>query len=87
MKRQPATHDYTLAAWGHSVTLITIEPDGRKATALGFGCSVRKGDYLLLNNGPGETTRFQIAQLEWLRPFDHWKAWIEFAPREEGGRA
>lgn len=79
-----ATHDYTRATWGHALTFMQVEPDGRKANVLGFGSTVREGDYLLLANGPGETTRFRIAKLKWLRPSDHWKADIEFAPRQEG---
>ena len=82
--RVSATHDYTRATWGHALTFIQVEPDGRKANVLGFGATVREGDYLLVANGPGETTRFRIVKLKWLRPSDHWKADIEFAPRQEG---
>ena len=78
------THDYTRATWGHALTFMQVEPDGRKACVMGFGATVREGDYLLVANGPGETTRFRIAKLKWLRPSDHWKAEIEFAPRQEG---
>ena len=82
--RVRTTHDYTRATWGHALTFMQVEPDGRKANVLGFGATVREGDYLLVANGPGETTRFRIAKLKWLRPSDHWKAEIEFAPRQEG---
>ena len=78
------THDYTRMTWGHALTFARVEPDGHKATVLGFGATVREGDYLLLANGPGETTRFRVSKLKRLRPSDHWKARIEFAPRQEG---
>ena len=32
-----ATHDYTRATWGHALTFMQVEPDGRKANVLGFG--------------------------------------------------
>ena len=43
-----ATHDYTRATWGHALTFMQVDPDGRKANVLGFGATVREGDYLLV---------------------------------------
>lgn len=79
------THDYSgnNRYWGHD---YTFEPHkgGRRGRAMGWGHGIRKGDYLILDNGPGETTRYRVMNIGYFPdPPDMWKAELKFAPREE----
>lgn len=75
------THDYTQLRWGHNIEFIRISDDGCQARIVGFGQGVGQDDYLVLANGPDQTTRYRITQFEQQRPNDCWSADIEFAPR------
>lgn len=83
MKRAPMEHDFTRLGWGHNITFIRIGLDGLSASVIGHGVGVEQGDYLILGNGPSETTRYRVVKLEHRRPADCWSATIEFAPRGE----
>ena len=81
MKRAPVDHDFTSLGWGHNITFIRMGLDGLSASVIGHGVGVEQGDYLILANGPSETTRYRVAKLEHKQPADCWSATIEFAPR------
>lgn len=81
MNRPPIEHDYTCLGWGHNITFMRMGLDGLSALVIGHGLGVEQGDYLILKNGPKETTRYRVASFERLRPADCWRATIEFAPR------
>ena len=81
MKRDPVEHDYTRTRWGHSITFISIRPDGQRARVIGHGNGVNNGDYLILANGEMGSTRYRITRWEQKRPGDCWAAEIEFSPR------
>jgi len=79
-KAEPVTHDYTKRYWGHDYTFDPID-DGKKARMMGWGRGIKKGDYLIFQNGKG-TTRYQVKKIEYKRdPNDMWFADVEFAPR------
>lgn len=76
-------HDYTQLCWGRNIEFIHLSEDGRHARVVGFGHGVGQGDFLVLSNGPDQTTRYRITQFEHRRPSDCWCANIDFAPRGE----
>jgi len=81
--RKSVTHDYTKPTWGHNITFLTVSEEGTVGTVLGYGHGVKKGDFLLLANGPTETTRYRVQKWHQARPADCWRARIVFAPRQE----
>jgi hypothetical protein len=89
MRRIPmsVTHDYTKLGWGHNITFISIQPDGMRAAVIGFGNGVQAGDFLVLSDGRGGTTRYLVTRWKQRRPSDCWSAEIEFAPRAAGAAA
>ena len=75
------THDYRDQRWGHAVRARLVDDDGRTIDIDGHGTGIRAGDYLLLQNGSGET-RYQVSQIEYERdPLDMFFGRATFAPR------
>lgn len=82
-ERAPATHDYTLQGWGHSMNLTTkLAPGGEKWSGCGWGFGVNAGDYCLLAAG-ARTTRYRFTKVKYFaNPPDMFSFEIEFAARE-----
>lgn len=83
-KGNSVTHDYSAKNryWGHD---YTFEPTngGKTGRMMGWGNGIKKGDYLLLQNGAG-TTRYKVKSIKYFSdPSDMWSATVEFAPRKE----
>jgi hypothetical protein len=77
-----STHDYTRRSWGHDYTYKPLDPDGLKATMMGWGCGIKVGDYLLLENDK-LGTRYIVDEIKYFRnPYDMWEAKVSFAPRQ-----
>ena len=75
------THDYTKRYWGHDYTFDPIDK-GQKASMMGWGLGIKNGDYILLQDGPDRSTRYQITKIEYMSdPQDMWSAKAVFAPR------
>lgn len=78
----PTTHDYTRRYWGHDYTIREVRDDGRSLTAMGWGCGIEEGHFLLLRNGAG-STRYLVRHIRYMAdPPDMWSASLEFAPRQ-----
>ena len=83
----PNTHDYRdhNRYWGHDIVFRPID-GGHKASASGWGNGLKRGDYILMSNGDGET-RYKIDKIEYcLDPTDMWHADLSFAPRQQAGQ-
>lgn len=75
------THDYTVRHWGHDYTFQPID-SGRRGKMMGFGLRVSAGDYLLLADADGNSTRYQVERIQYYQdPPDQWRADVVFAPR------
>lgn len=86
-------HDYRREqrSWGHDYVFSPIE-GGKRGRAQGWGPraafmplpkvgKIEAGDFLLLQNGEGET-RYRVDSIEYHNnPEDMWSAEITFAPR------
>ncbi|WP_163869574.1 hypothetical protein [Myxococcus eversor] len=78
----PKTHDYTERYWGHDYSIQEVRDDGRSLTAMGWGCGIEEGHFLLLRNGAG-STRYLVRRIRYMAdPHDMWSASLEFAPRQ-----
>ncbi len=74
------THDYTKRYWGHDYTLEPIN-QGKKGHMMGWGRGIKKGDFLLLENGD-DSTRYKVDSINYRSdPPDMWSANVTFAPR------
>lgn len=77
------THDYTVRHWGHDYTFKPID-GGMKGSIIGWGSGLKDGDYLLLEDPRGGSSRYQIDSIEYFsNPSDMWSANVKFAPRKE----
>ena|GEM_PF-1429682 len=82
LSNSPKTHDYTERYWGHDYVIQEVRDDGRNLTAMGWGCGIEEGHFLLLRNGPG-STRYLVRRIRYMAdPSDMWSASLEFAPRQ-----
>lgn len=80
------THDYTNAkrSWSHDITVHFIRNEGKTLNASGWGPGLCRGDYVLLNRNPRETTRYQIKHIDYKEdPANAWVALLVFAPRPD----
>jgi len=78
---KPQTHDYSNRYWGHDYTFTPIDK-GMKADITGWGYGIKKGDYLILQNGPNETTRYKVDSIKYYGdPSDMFNIKATFAPR------
>lgn len=83
MKREPKTHDYTRRHWGHDYTITKVLSLGKKLEMAGWGTGMKKGDFILLENGK-DSTRYQFDKIEYKSdPHDMWFAIASFSPRTE----
>jgi hypothetical protein len=84
----PVTHDYGPGrrCWGHDFTISRVIDNGQQLHASGWGPAlgrqIRTGDYLLLEQSGGRTTRYRVQDVTYsLDPTDMWHATLTFAPR------
>ena len=88
--REPQTHDYTRAMWGHALYPTGIweddNGDWRMNGVLFCDKRIYEGDYLILlspTSGDG-TTRYQVTELKKKSdPSDMYHYAAVFAPRED----
>lgn len=83
-ERQPVTHDYsgTARRWGHDVSITKVIDGGQQLRAAGWGHGIEAGDFLILDQGKSNTTRYRVKDIEYqLDPADMWFATLDFAPR------
>ncbi len=74
------THDYTSRCWGHDYVFRPID-NGQRGDLTGWGNGIRRGDFLLLQNGTG-STRYRVERITYYPdPPDMWEASVTFAPR------
>lgn len=82
----PETFDFTKGrrTIGHDITFKLVDSDGCKLTGSGWSTPrPNKGDYILLSQVNGDTTRYRVTFVQHLRdPDDMWHADLEFAPRD-----
>lgn len=79
------THDYSVPGWGHAVSVLSVEKDGQEIRVSGFGHGVTRGDYLILPDGEGGTTRYRVMRIRrMIDPADMWFADLTFSPRQNG---
>lgn len=77
------THDYTQSVWGHACNVLEVIDGGQKLELAGFGYGVKKGDFVILANRQGETTRYKITKIKYTFGVrDMWFANAKFAPRQ-----
>jgi hypothetical protein len=80
-----ATHDYSKrrAGIGWAFVILGLEDAGKKLRVLGFddGQKVEAGDYLILPDGEGGTTRYRVEVVTYLEETDVWKGTLIFDPR------
>lgn len=75
------THDYSKRGWGHDYTFTPVDGGQRGRAAL-WGEDICAGDYLILQDPQGGTTRYQVETIEkCFDPPDMWIATLVFAPR------
>ena len=77
------THDYTKRGWGHD---YTFEPrrGGMEGSMMGWGLGIEAGDFLVLQQSKGGSTRYRVERIEYYEdPQDMWRADVLFAPRAE----
>lgn len=82
--REPQTHDYGPGRrfWGHDYAFKPLATDKNKGTAMGWGCGLRKGDFILLDDQRGGRARYLIEEIEYVgNPGDMWSAKLTFSPR------
>lgn len=73
-------HDYTNRYWGHDYTFDPLD-NGIKGRMMGWGCGIKSGDFLIIQNGEG-STRYKVDSIQYfLDPHDMWSAVVSFAPR------
>ncbi len=83
-QEEAQTYDYTEAnrRWGHNCFTMKVIDGGRTLKLYGFGHRMVVGDYLIMSHKTGETTRYQIEEIEYKSdPPDMWIATVKFAPR------
>ena len=77
------THDFTVRGWGHDYMVDPID-GGQRAKIVGWGYGLKKGDYILLQNGGG-STRYLLDTVDYIGgmggPKDMFRAYATFAPR------
>lgn len=77
------THDYTQSVWGHTCNVMQVIDGGQKLELSGFGYGVKRGDFLILADRHGNTTRYKITKIKYnMNPHDLWFANAKFAPRQ-----
>lgn len=80
---EPKTHDYTRTGWGHGYSIGRVLDGGQKLSAIGVGRGISQGDYILMADGDGGTTRYQFESVTYSNdPKDLWRATLKFAPRQ-----
>lgn len=80
-QRFPKTHDYSWRAWGHDYVFDPVD-GGQQGKMMGWGLGISDGDYLILQDPKGGTTRYRVVSIRYLGdPKDMWDAEVEFAPR------
>ena len=78
------THDYRRSVWGHACNVIKVIDGGQGLDLSGFGRSVKKGDFVILSQRDGSTTRYKITKIMYnSNVYDLWFARAKFAPRQE----
>lgn len=83
----PKTHDFGPGrrCWGHDYTITKVHDGGRRIQASGWGDDgvlIQRGDYLILDKGGQQSTRYQVEEIERVMdPNDMWHATLTFAPR------
>ena len=82
----PVTHDYGPGKrfWGHDYSISKIERGGHRIKLSGWSpVAIREGDFFLLENEGGRSTRYRVESITWARnPDDMFHAELIFAPRE-----
>lgn len=82
--REPQTHDYgpDRRYWGHDY-YFTPTGDGKHGRLYGWGHGLLEGDYILLDDKHGGTTRYKLENVRYeSNPSDMWFADAIFAPRQ-----
>jgi hypothetical protein len=80
-KRARKTHDYTRRGWGHDYTFRPIK-GGMAGHMLGWGQGIQEGDYLIIENGPNDSSRYMVDKISYSKETqDMWTAKVSFAPR------
>lgn len=76
-------HDYTRRGWGHDYGFTPMDPKGLRLDMYGWGGGIAAGDYLLLQDGPDRSSRYQVENIRYAGdPQDMWFAIAVFAPRK-----
>jgi len=75
------THDYTRRTWGHDYAVTGIINKGKRITMTGWGRGIKKGDFLLLENGILSTRYKVLTVFYYSDPADMWSIKAQFAPR------
>lgn len=80
------THDYSKRGWGHDYFITDVAQEGLVLKAGGWGDDIESGDFLILQDQKGGTTRYKVVTIRYESdPTDMWWATLEFAPRANGG--
>lgn len=70
---------------GHDYAIHRVIDGGKEIRVSGWGCdgrSIQPQDYLLLQNSPERSTRYQVTEIQHVMdPPDMWHATLAFAPR------
>jgi hypothetical protein len=83
--QRPFTHDFSTRCWGHNFTITEIKKGGRRIKGhMWVSPKLAVGDFLILPNGPDETTRYQVIKAHWVGNVDDMYFFTaKFAPRED----
>jgi len=77
------THDLSSRTWGNDYQVMSIYNKGYNINITGWRKNISIGDYIVIRNGPSDTTRYIIEQIDYERdPNDMFRAKAKFAPRD-----
>lgn len=80
--KEPATHNYSRPVWGHACEVTAIRDGGAEVDGHGWGRGIEVGDFLILDDRQGATTRYRVDEIRYCHdPGDMWFATLAFAPR------